>query len=91
MLIVSFLINNKRKGITSANLMQTQLLHRTGVVCPILHFYQNLQKAYKSHFEKPLQAYFNLQFFLLLKQWQISKQINSLIEVHYAQIKRNPE
>jgi hypothetical protein len=28
---------------------------------------------------------------LHLKEWQISKQINSLIKVHYAQIKRNPE
>jgi hypothetical protein len=33
----------------------------------------------------------NFWFSLHLKQWQISKQLNSLIEVRYAQIKRNPE
>lgn len=97
MLLISFLISNKRTGNIYANLIVDILQQRplfliTDIVCSILyHFHQNLQKIYKSHFEKQFHQHFNFRFSLHLKQWQISKQINSLIEVHYAQIKRNPE
>ena len=97
MLQISFIINNKRTGNTYANLIidisqQRPLFLITNTVCSTLyHFHQNLQKIYNSNFEKQFHQHLNFRFSLHLKQWQISKQINSMIEVHYAQIKRNPE
>lgn len=97
MLLISFLINNKRTGNTYASLIidlsqQRPLFQIANTVCSILYnFHQKLQKIYNSNFEKQFHQHPNFRFSLHLKQWQTSKQINSLIEVHYAQIKRNPE
>jgi hypothetical protein len=92
MLLISFLINKKRTGNTSVNLMHTDWFLRTCITSSILYrFNQNLKTAFKFRFKKSHLSYLSFRFSLLLKQWQISKQINSLIEVHYAQIKRNPE
>lgn len=92
MLLISFLINKKCNRSTSVNRIHTHRFQRTYVTSSILYrFHPNPQKAYKSSFEKSLSLYVNFPFSVLLKQWQISKQLNSLIEVHYAQIKRNPE
>jgi hypothetical protein len=37
------------------------------------------------------QQYKDYHFSLQLHQWYLSKQIKSIVEIHYAQIKRNPE
>jgi hypothetical protein len=62
------------------------------------HFHNYLFKIYKCinpHFEKPdrvlFQQYRCTPLFLHLNQWQIANETESLIRLHYAQIKRNPE
>jgi hypothetical protein len=58
-------------------------------------YFFKLHKSSYQPFEKsnrvPASRYQYSPLFLPLYQWQISEQLNSLIEVHYAQIKRNPE
>ena len=62
------------------------------------HFPKYLFKLYKciyEHFEKPnyvlFQKYRCTPLFLHLSQWQLANETESLIQLHYAQIKRNPE
>lgn len=62
------------------------------------HFHNYLFKVYKcinQHFEKPysllLQQHRSCPLFLHLKQWLVVNEKKSLMELHYAQIKRNPE
>jgi hypothetical protein len=62
------------------------------------YFHHYLFKAYKcinEHFEKPKRVLFYryrcTPLFLHLSQWQIANETESLIQLHYAQIKRNPE
>lgn len=62
------------------------------------HFHNYLFKIYKyptPHFEKPKCVLFHryrcTPLILHLGQWQIANETESLIHLHYAQIKRNPE
>jgi hypothetical protein len=62
------------------------------------HFHNYLFKIYKyptPHFKKPpgsfVHRYRHAALFLHLKQWCIINEAVSLIQLHYAQIKRNPE
>jgi len=66
------------------------------VIFYYLHNY--LFKIYKypiPQFEKPagsfIHCYLHAAPFLHLKQWCITNEAASLIQLHYAQIKRNPE
>jgi len=61
-------------------------------------FHRLISKTYKFielPFEKPHQflhrRYKSNRIFLHLRQWQIANETVSLIHLHYAQIKRNPE
>lgn len=62
------------------------------------HFSKYIFKSYKCinrHFEKPKKVLFHqyrcTPLFLHLKQWCITNEAVSLIQLHYARIKRNPE
>lgn len=62
------------------------------------HFHNYLFKIYKypsPHFEKPtgsfIHCYRHAALFLHLKQWCITNEAVSLIQVHYAEKPRNPE
>ena len=62
------------------------------------HFHHYLFKVYKyssPHFEKPtgsfIHCYRHAALFLHLKQWCITNEAVSLIQVHYAEKPRNPE
>jgi hypothetical protein len=79
-------------------------LHKTplsrGVRSIVLHYYALLyiKKRYaatKTPFEKPVPAFYrqykNVRLLIRLKHWRKTKTPASLIRVHYAQIKRNPE
>ena len=62
------------------------------------YFHNYLFKIYKypsPHFEKPtgslINCYRYAPLFLHLNQWRIANEVVSLIHLHYAQIKRNPE
>ena len=62
------------------------------------YFHNYIFKTYKCiyrHFEKPnsvlFQQYRCTPLFLHLGQWHIANETESLIQLHYAQIKRNPE
>jgi hypothetical protein len=62
------------------------------------YFHQYLFKVYKyssRYFEKPKRVLFYryrcTPLILHLGQWQIANETESLIHLHYAQIKRNPE
>jgi hypothetical protein len=62
------------------------------------YFHHYLFKVYKcinQHFEKPNQVLFQkyrcTPLVLHLSQWQIANETESLIQLHFAQIKRNPE
>jgi hypothetical protein len=63
-----------------------RLLDKHYLVIPYKYF-ENIGITKRRLFKQS----YNLYLLQLLKQWQISKQLYSLIEVHYAQIKRNPE
>jgi hypothetical protein len=60
-----------------------------------LKFLKSRNRQSKTFFEKPhhalYQRYKCYRLFLRLRKWQIANAAESLIEVHYAQIKRNPE
>ena len=62
------------------------------------YFHHYLFKVFKypsPHFEKPNHVLFKqyrcTPLFLHLNQWQIANETESLIQLHFAQIKRNPE
>ena len=62
------------------------------------HFHHYITNAYRyinRHFEKPkrelFQQYRIVPLSLHLNQWQIANEIESLIQLHYTQIKKNPE
>lgn len=62
------------------------------------YFHNYLFKVYKystPHFEKPvgsfIHCYRHVAVFLHLKQWCITNEAVSLIQVHYAEKPRNPE
>ena len=62
------------------------------------YFHNYLFKVYKcinQHFGKPNQVLFQkyrcTPLSLHLSQWQIANETESLIQLHFAQIKRNPE
>lgn len=62
------------------------------------HFQHYITKAYKCitpHFEKPNRVLFYqyrcAPLSLHLSQWQMANETESLIHLHYMQIKRNPE
>ncbi|HEY5463208.1 MAG TPA: hypothetical protein VIJ95_08125 [Hanamia sp.] len=59
------------------------------------HYFGIEDKFIELPFEKPHQflhrRYKSNRIFLHLSQWQIANETVSLIHLHYAQIKRNPE
>lgn len=60
------------------------------------HFHNYIFYKHPSpHFEKPacvlFRKYRRLPLSLHLSQWQLTKQLTSLIQLRYTQIKRNPE
>lgn len=62
------------------------------------YFHHYIFKVYKyssPHFEKPTCSFIHrcryALHFLHLKQWEVSNETESLIQVHYAEKPRNPE
>lgn len=65
------------------------------IFCYFHHYLFKVYKYSSRHFEKPnrvlFQQYRCTPLFLHLNQWQIANETESLIQLHYARIKRNPE
>jgi hypothetical protein len=94
----TLLLQKLRQLANIAHLVSLFLSGRLTLKVIFYYFHHYLFKVYKcinENFEKPnsvlFQEYRCTPLFLHLGQWHIANETESLIQLHYAQIKRNPE